>query len=516
MRLVHISDLHLGFRQYQRLTPAGINQREADVAASFRRVIDKVIELRPDIVVVAGDVFHNVRPTNPAILHAFAQLSRLRQALPDTIVVVIAGNHDTPRSSETGCILRLFVQLGVEVVDDAPRRLSFRSTVYRFWPFPTCPARPAQPSCPSRASATNVLLLHGEIEGSCRQRQRRPIAHRSRSRRRSLGRRDGATSRSATTTCTANCGERVLLRIARLHERQVWGELHEERAARLPARDSSSTTARRAPTIPSGAAEPRLVDLSAHLRRRPIRRRFDAAIRAAVDACPGGIDDKIVRLVLRDVPRHVTRELNHKAIRDYRRRALHFLLDPRKPHITRNVGQGAPGRRPSLADTLREKLSARAIEADIDRERLVSLGLYYLSLAEVITAEPITPTPSRWRPNEAQPAPADELPQHIGTAIEFDSGLTGIIGPNGSGKSTVLEQSRGRCTACRRRAALGIDPVHPGARPFGRSGGAGLRPWRSPLPSSGPDDAELISTDPRRRSRTRSPASPSSCGGGSA
>jgi exonuclease SbcC len=29
--------------------------------------------------------------------------------------------------------------------------------------------------------------------------------------------------------------------------------------------------------------------------------------------------------------------------------------------------------------------------------------------------------------------------QHMATAIEFDSGLTGIIGPNGSGKSTVLE-----------------------------------------------------------------------------
>ena len=34
MRLVHLSDLHLGYRQYQRLTPGGINQREADVAAT--------------------------------------------------------------------------------------------------------------------------------------------------------------------------------------------------------------------------------------------------------------------------------------------------------------------------------------------------------------------------------------------------------------------------------------------------------------------------------------------------
>ena len=37
MRLIHISDLHLGFRRYQRLTPTGINQREADVAAAQRK-----------------------------------------------------------------------------------------------------------------------------------------------------------------------------------------------------------------------------------------------------------------------------------------------------------------------------------------------------------------------------------------------------------------------------------------------------------------------------------------------
>ena len=52
MRLVHFSDLHLGFRQYQRLTPGGVNQREADVAATFRTVIDRVIALRPDVILM--------------------------------------------------------------------------------------------------------------------------------------------------------------------------------------------------------------------------------------------------------------------------------------------------------------------------------------------------------------------------------------------------------------------------------------------------------------------------------
>src|SRR5919206_67341 len=73
MRLVPPPALPLGSRQYQRLTPAGINQREADVALSFRRAIDRTIELRPELVLIAGDVFHTVRPSNPAIL-----------AVPDT------------------------------------------------------------------------------------------------------------------------------------------------------------------------------------------------------------------------------------------------------------------------------------------------------------------------------------------------------------------------------------------------------------------------------------------------
>src|SRR6185437_4538973 len=125
MRLVHLSDLHLGYRQYQRLTPGGLNQREADVAQAFRRAVDGIIALAPDLVLFGGDIFHTVRPTNPAILHAFQQLTRLRTALPEAVIVMIAGNHDTPRAAETGCILRLFGPLGFHVIDAGPERLSF-------------------------------------------------------------------------------------------------------------------------------------------------------------------------------------------------------------------------------------------------------------------------------------------------------------------------------------------------------------------------------------------------------
>ena len=125
MKLAHIADPHLGVRQYHRQTPSGINQREADVGNAFRAAIDGVIAARPDAVVIAGDLFHSVRPTNSAIVFAFRQFQRLREALPDAPVVLIAGNHDTPRSAETGTILRLFEELRIDVAAEAARRFTY-------------------------------------------------------------------------------------------------------------------------------------------------------------------------------------------------------------------------------------------------------------------------------------------------------------------------------------------------------------------------------------------------------
>src|SRR6476659_8846983 len=165
MRLIHLADLHLGYRQYQRLTPGGVNQREADVAATFRTAIDRVIALRPDVVVVAGDIFHSVRPTNQAILHAFLQFNRLVRQLPDTVVVLVAGNHDVPRAADTGGILQLFAQLGLTVVDREGSRLSFPEKELSILAVPDVPnlAHPAM--VPDPEAKFNVLVIHGPLQG---------------------------------------------------------------------------------------------------------------------------------------------------------------------------------------------------------------------------------------------------------------------------------------------------------------------------------------------------------------
>jgi len=384
VRLVHLSDLHLGFRQYQRLTPAGINQREADVAASFRQAIDRTIALAPQLVVIAGDVFHTVRPTNTAIVHAYMQFARLRQQLPDAEVVMVAGNHDTPRSTETGCILRLFRQLGIHVVDDDPQRLPFPHLDVSVLCVPDIPGkRPALR--PEPGPRHNVLLLHGEVEGML-------PAHAA------------AEDRAALEISREELGAERWSYVALGHyhvyrevapnayysgsidyaSANAWGELYEQRVAGIPGKgiiehDLATGEHRFHPLEPTR----QLVDLVPVDAVGMGAPDLDTAIRERLEACPGGIDDKVVRLVVRNVPRHVTREIDHKAIREYKRRALHLLVDMRRPdRPTRDGVSGSPGRRPSLADLVRETLASRTLDAGVDRMALIDLGLHYLAEAE--------------------------------------------------------------------------------------------------------------------------------------
>jgi hypothetical protein len=383
MRLVHVSDLHLGFRQYQRLTPGGINQREADVARSFQGAIDRIIALRPELVVFGGDIFHNVRPTNPSIVHAFLQFSRLRAALPEAAVVLVAGNHDTPRAAETGSILRLFRELGINVAFSQPERFYFADRELSVLAVPDIPGkRPAL--TPDDSTRYNVLLLHGEVQGML-------PAH--------LAGVDRAALEIPLEDLASASWDYVALGHYHVYRQiqpnayysgsidytsaNMWGELYEERIAGVPGKGviehDLDTGAHAFHPLPVSRA---LVDLPPISARALTVAEVDERIRGAVDGCSGGIDDKIVRLIVRDLPRHVARDLDHKTLREYKRRALHFHLDTRRPEISRAVGQAAPGRRPSLADVVREKLSSRVLASDVDRQELIALGLRYLSEAE--------------------------------------------------------------------------------------------------------------------------------------
>jgi DNA repair exonuclease SbcCD nuclease subunit len=387
VRLVHLSDLHLGYRQYQRLTPNGINQREADVARTFQRAVDEIIALRPDIVLVAGDLFHSSRPSNVAILHAFRQFLRIRAELPSATVVINAGNHDVPRTTESGSILGLFEQIGVFVASQEPKRFSVPAQDLSVLAVPNAPG-PLPEFAPDAAASHNILLIHADVDDVVP----RYYADLDRSAVR-VSRSDLGTSRWSYVALghyhvhqkvAANAFYSGSLDYTSLN---VWFDKSEQKDLKLKGKgfvefdlESGKHTFHVVP--PSRDFE----DLPAIDAREMSPAEVDAAIRRTVDKVKNGIDDKVVRLVVRDIPRPVARELDHRALREYKRRALSFHLDTRKPELSRRSAAGAATRRPSVTDVVREQLLAREIPADLDRERLVELGMKYLEQADAFPA----------------------------------------------------------------------------------------------------------------------------------
>ena len=110
MRLIHLSDTHLGHSEYRRYDPTQhVNQREADIYRAFAEVVDYILKAPPDLVIHAGDLFDSIRPSNRAISEAFRQLYRLSEARIPTVIV--AGNHSTPRERSKGSVFELLQYL---------------------------------------------------------------------------------------------------------------------------------------------------------------------------------------------------------------------------------------------------------------------------------------------------------------------------------------------------------------------------------------------------------------------
>lgn len=393
MRLVHLSDLHLGYRQYQRLTPSGFNQREYDVARTFERAVAEVIKLRPELVLVAGDVFHSSRPTNAAILHAFRQFLHIRTELPDTRIVMIAGDHDTPRTTESGNILGLFAQIGIDVAANDSRAITIPELDTTVLAVPDIPGMPMPQLSlgPSGRRRYNVLLIHANVNEVVPQ---------------YYAELDRATN--AVTRADLQLAQWDYVALGHYHVHRmvaqnayysgsidytslnVWFDKDEEEELGLAGKGFIVYD------LDARSAKFHTLEPSREFRQlKPINARdltpaeVDAAVRKAVEKVKGGIDDKVIRVVIKDIPRQVSRELDHRALRDYKKRALSFILDLRRPEIARRQVAGGPARRPSVADVVREQLTTREIPTDLDRARLVELGMKYLDDAEVLL--PVAP-----------------------------------------------------------------------------------------------------------------------------
>ncbi len=231
-------------------------------------------------------------------------------------------SHDTPRSTETGTILRLYEALGVEVVVDTARRLTFPKLDCAVLAVPhQALAQPERPALrPERGAATNILLLHGEVEGV-------------------IGTDPTIAEYGGAVLTRADLGAAQWDYVALGHyhvahevaanawypgaleyvSTNPWGELRDEAKAKRPGKGYL------------------LVDLpGARVSFRPV-----APARRFID------------------------------------------LLPRRPVEQRTVAVGGPGKRHTLPEVVRGFLERRLLDAELPREEFVRLGVEYVERAGV-------------------------------------------------------------------------------------------------------------------------------------
>jgi DNA repair exonuclease SbcCD nuclease subunit len=103
LRIAHISDTHLGYRAVYRSDPeTGRNQRALDIERAYEAAVTDILKRRIDLVIHGGDVFHHTRPSWAALRCFVRQTRRLTDA--NLKVLVIGGNHDTPRLRTSGSV----------------------------------------------------------------------------------------------------------------------------------------------------------------------------------------------------------------------------------------------------------------------------------------------------------------------------------------------------------------------------------------------------------------------------
>lgn len=87
MRFIHLADVHLGAAPDQGMPWS--EKREEEIWNTFRRVFAVIRKDPVDLLFIAGDLFHR-----QPLMGELKEVNYLFSTIPDTKVVLIAGNHD--------------------------------------------------------------------------------------------------------------------------------------------------------------------------------------------------------------------------------------------------------------------------------------------------------------------------------------------------------------------------------------------------------------------------------------
>lgn len=87
MKIFHLSDLHIG----KQLHYYSLKENQQAV---LHQIVERAQEYAPDVILICGDIFDKSVPSGEAYTLFDDFLNELSEKLPETPVLIIAGNHD--------------------------------------------------------------------------------------------------------------------------------------------------------------------------------------------------------------------------------------------------------------------------------------------------------------------------------------------------------------------------------------------------------------------------------------
>lgn len=373
LRICHLADIHLGYRRYNKFTKNGLNQREVDVNRAFQEAVTRIIAIKPELVVIAGDLFHSVRPSNTVLTFCFRQLKRLARGI-EAPIIIVAGNHEAPKRADTGSVLQILTEIEHVYVADV------RKTVFSF------------PEMDLSVCCVPHIAVEGVRETSLRADDTRSynilVAHAQVN--------DGWVSDFGGAEIdlkTLAPHEWDYIALGHVHVYQavgsqavysgaiehtannIWGE---SRDCKGFAEVSLPTGKRTFHALTS----PREVVVVESIDAEGISSEsLMELINDRIENIPGGIDGKIARLSIQNVTREIYKNLDHKALRAYRARALNLSLDISFVSLVANTDALEKPGKGSMRDQLIEFSMSREVPG-ISKDDIKNALSRYISKME--------------------------------------------------------------------------------------------------------------------------------------
>ncbi len=173
MKIVHLSDTHLGYRgqglsklvEIPSSEGITVPQWQVDLMCGFVRAIDSIVyEVQPDLVIHSGDLFDHARPTPHILNFAMSQFKRLSEVgIP---VILIEGNHSYPRDRSHGHILKLLGYLpGMTVICEGTTPIQIGDLLIHPWPYRTASKDDLPQLTNINNDYFNILVTYGVADG---------------------------------------------------------------------------------------------------------------------------------------------------------------------------------------------------------------------------------------------------------------------------------------------------------------------------------------------------------------